>query len=140
MTVTPCLLLAVGTSSFTVQAGLQHTACANGAVARLAAAPALSARASSGDVHRLPVDDPCPLKSRGAQVRWRRGGAPSGSACPFCKGLFAVTYRGPLTAKDVAVLAAERAALAAAQQRSREVRPCVLRAKCCLPQWQASEN
>ena len=54
-------------------------------------------------------------------MRWRRGGAPSGSACPFCKGLFAVTYRGPLSDKDVAVLAAERAALAAAQQRAREV-------------------
>ena len=55
-------------------------------------------------------------------MRWRRGGAPSGSACPFCKGLFAVTYRGPLTDKDHAVLAAERAALAAAQRRAREVR------------------
>ncbi|KAK9821305.1 hypothetical protein WJX81_005761 [Elliptochloris bilobata] len=54
------------------------------------------------------------------QVRWRRGGVQSGSACPFCKGIFAVTYRGPLSDKDRAVLAAERAALAAAQQRARE--------------------
>ena len=65
-------------------------------------------------------------------MRWRRG-APSGSACPFCKGLFAVTYRGPLTAKDVAVLAAERAALAAAQQRAREVRRSVLGPEGCMP-------
>lgn len=57
------------------------------------------------------------------QVRWRRGGLQSGSACPFCKGLFAVTYTGPLSDKKRAVLAAERAALAAAQQRAREVAP-----------------
>ena len=67
-------------------------------------------------------------------MRWRRGGAPSGSACPFCKGLFAVTYRGPLTAKDVAALAAERAALVAAQQRAREVRLYTLDPNCCMPQ------
>lgn len=57
------------------------------------------------------------------QVRWRRGGLQSGSACPFCKGLFAVTYTGPLSDKKRALLAAERAALAAAQQRAREVAP-----------------
>ncbi len=57
------------------------------------------------------------------QVRWRRGGLQSGSACPFCKGFFAVTFTGPLSEKARAAAAAERAALAAAQKRAREVPP-----------------